>query len=124
LSFWGRKKDKVAEMHNQVFNRSSELNKTAEEKLKELRKGKNKIIDVMIENTTQREGTAFIYNVINADNGRFLGTIKANGFLHIAESLNEKSLKDGILYRFKGTIYINCNEYENRTIKEKCKKCK
>ena len=123
--FWDNKKDQVAEMHERIIKISGEKEKTAIEVIRELRKGKPiKVIDVMIENTTQREGTAFIYNMINADTGRFIGTIKANGFLHIPQALKEKSEQDKILYRFKGTVYINCKDYKNRTITEKCNNCK
>lgn len=122
MCFLKKKNDKVAEMHKQVFETARKEEVKAIEYLQELRKDKPiKVIDVMIENTTQREGSAFIYNVINADNQRFLGTIKANGFLHIPQALKEKSEQDKILYRFKGTVFINCNEYKNRTIKEKCR---
>ena len=124
MCFWKKKNDKVAEMHKQVFETAKKEEVTAIEYLQELRKDKPiKVIDVMVENTTQREGSAFIYNVINADNGRFLGIIKANGFLHIPQALKEKSEQDKILYRFKGTVFINCEGYENRTIKPDCNDC-
>lgn len=92
---------------------------TAKQKLMELRNKKvaENIKYLYLSNTKKRDGTYFIYELKDI-NQRIYHTFKANGFYWAIQYANTWAKNNNAI--ITGTTLMDCSDYVNRTIKEKC----
>lgn len=98
------------------------------EYLQQLR-DKRTFVEVVLVNTTQREGTAFWYQLIEPikENkntpSKVYHQFKANGWLKATEYIKELNQIDKVYkWILKGSVTIPCNKVNN-TVKPPCGTC-